>query len=197
MNKKKIYLSAIGIVILIFIVMNLWSSSNTIPEGFDKELWSTSKKINNLILKGLKDFVDFKVVKNHDRESIGEVDDNIYLISSKTQKDLSKLLKVYSEIIENNKYKLKEKEVVIYYHTLENLKLYYKLDYLIKFYNISCLEGYIGEEEHWDEDLFLQRQGMVLVLEAIKSHGNSLEKYYGYSYSEVVERIKDKILSLE
>ena len=87
--------------------------------------------------------------------------------------------------------------MVIYYHTLENLKLYYKLDYLIKFYNMSCLEGYIGEDKDWDEDLFLQRQAIVLVLESIKSHGNSLAKYYGYSYSEVVEKIKDKIRSLE
>jgi len=169
------------------------------PSDVRDNVWNYSKDSVNEVYKSLDNFKDFKPVVSHGMVTFNDVEKEPLLINSKTQKKLTKMNSDLINVIGNNDNELTQTEVNLISSTLELIKAYYKLDFLIKQYNLSCLQikSGIEFEEGNDKNLRKKREEIIKCLEDIKVLSNIFKELYNIKFDKNINDVIDKINSFK
>ncbi|GEM_PF-5625930 len=198
-NKKFLIIVAFLFLILILLISYMGCDIRPKPSDVRDNVWNYSKDSVNEVYKSLDNFKDFKPVVSHGMVTFNDVEKEPLLINSKTQKKLTKMNSDLINVIGNNDNELTQTEVNLISSTLELIKAYYKLDFLIKQYNLSCLQikSGIEFEEGNDKNLRKKREEIIKCLEDIKVLSNIFKELYNIKFDKNINDVIDKINSFK
>lgn len=198
-NKKFLIIVVFLFFILILLISYMGCDIRPKPSDVRDNVWNYSKDSVNEVYKSLDNFKDFKPVVSHGMVTFNDVEKEPLLINSKTQKKLTKMNSDLINVIGNNDNELTQTEVNLISSTLELIKAYYKLDFLIKQYNLSCLQikSGIEFEEGNDKNLRKKREEIIKCLEDIKVLSNIFKELYNIKFDKNINDVIDKINSFK
>lgn len=198
-NKKFLIIVVFLFFILILLISYMGCDIRPKPSDVRDNVWNYSKDSVNEVYKSLDNFKDFKPVVSHGMVTFNDVEKEPLLINSKTQKKLTKMNSDLINVIGNNDNELTQAEANLISSTLELIKVYYKLDFLIKQYNLSCLQikSGIEFEEGNDKNLRKKREEIIKCLEDIKVLSNIFKELYNIKFDKNINDVIDKINSFK
>ncbi|SHJ86118.1 hypothetical protein SAMN05444401_4092 [Clostridium amylolyticum] len=198
-NKKFLIIVVFLFFILILLISYMGCDIRPKPSDVRDNVWNYSKDSVNEVYKSLDKFKDFKPVVSHGMVTFNDVEKEPLLINSKTQKKLTKMNSDLINVIGNNDNELTQAEANLISSTLELIKAYYKLDFLIKQYNLSCLQikSGIEFEEGNDKNLRKKREEIIKCLEDIKVLSNIFKELYNIKFDNSINDVIDKINSFK
>lgn len=198
-NKKFLIIVAFLFFILILLISYMGCDIRPKPSDVRDNVWNYSKDSVNEVYKSLDNFKDFKPVVSHGMVTFNDVEKEPLLINSKTQKKLTKMNSNLINVIGNNDNELTQAEANLISSTLELIKAYYKLDFLIKQYDLSCLQikSGIEFEEGNDKNLRKKREEIINCLEDIKILSNIFKELYNIKFDKNINDVIDKINSFK
>lgn len=198
-NKKFLIIVAFLFLILILLISYLGCDIRPKPADIRDNVWNYSKDSVNEVYKSLDNFKDFKPVVSHGMVTFNDVEKEPLLINSKNQKKITKMNSRLINVIGNNDNELTQAETNLISSTLELIKAYYKLDFLIKQYDLSCLQikSGIEFEEGNDKNLRKKREEIIKCLEDIKILSNIFKELYNIKFDKNISDIIDKINSFK
>lgn len=198
-NKKFLIIVAFLFFILILLISYMGCDIRPKPSDVRDNVWNYSKDSVNEVYKSLDNFKDFKPVVSHGMVTFNDVGEESLLINSKNQKKLTKMNSNLINVIGNNDNELTQAEANLISGTLELIKAYYKLDFLIKQYDLSCLQikSGIEFEEGNDKNLRKKREEIIKCLEDIKVLSNIFKELYNIKFDKNINDVIDKINSFK
>lgn len=198
-NKKFLIIVVFLFFILILLISYMGCDIRPKPSDVRDNVWNYSKDSVNEVYKSLDNFKDFKPVVSHGMVTFNDVEKEPLLINLKTQKKLTKMNSDLINVIGNNDNELTQAEANLISSTLELIKVYYKLDFLIKQYNLSCLQikSGIEFEEGNDKNLRKKREEIIKCLEDIKVLSNIFKELYNIKFDKNINDVIDKINSFK
>lgn len=198
-NKKFLIIFAFLFFILILLISYMGCDIRPKPSDVRDNVWNYSKDSVNEVYKSLDNFKDFKPVVSHGMVTFNDVGEESLLINSKNQKKLTKMNSNLINVIGNNDNELTQAEANLISGTLELIKAYYKLDFLIKQYDLSCLQikSGIEFEEGNDKNLRKKREEIIKCLEDIKVLSNIFKELYNIKFDKNINDVIDKINSFK
>lgn len=198
-NKKFLIIVVFLSFILILLISYMGCDIRSRPSDIRDNVWKYSKDSVNEVYKSIDNFKDFKPIISHGMVTFNKIGDETLLIDSKHQKKISKMSINLINVIENNDNELTQAEASLISSTLELIKAYYKLDLLVKQYDVSCLQikSGIEFEEGNDKNLRKKREEIIRCLEDIKTLSNIFKELFNIKFDNNINDIIDKINSFK
>ncbi len=198
-NKRFVIIIILLAFILIILIPSRACSLRPRPSEVRNSIWKYSKDSANEIYKSIEDFKDFKPVISHGMVTFSDIGKAPLLIDSKKEKEISKISSKLINILGDSDSELTASEIKLIYSTLELIKAYYKLDFLVKQYDLSCLQIKSGMEfeEGNDKNLRKKREEIISCLEDIKALSNIFKELYNIKFNDAINDIIYKINSFK
>lgn len=198
-NKKFLIIIFILFFLVIILIPSRSCTFRAKPSEVRDSIWKYSKDSVNEIYKSIEDFKRIKPVVSHGMVTFNNIGEPPILIDSKKEKELSKISSKLINILESDDSELTDSEIKLISSTLELIKAYYRLDFLVKQYDLSCLQIKSGMEfeEGNDKNLRKKREEIISCLEDIKTLSNIFKELYNIKFSDSINDIIYKVNSFK
>ncbi|WP_040212251.1 hypothetical protein [Clostridium polynesiense] len=198
-NIKTILFFLFLAIILLWVISYMGCDIRSQPSDIRDNVWNYSKKTVKIINSGIEDFQKLNPVVSNGMVTFNEIGKESIIINSKTQKKLYRLNDDYVKLLKINNNELTESEMKLLSKTLELVKIYYKLDILVKQYDIICLQIKSGIKFEEDNDKYLKkkREEIIFSLDEMNRHSVIFKELFNVRFDTSINKIKNRISDLK
>ncbi len=193
-KKIKVFLFFLLMIIIMIIAYN-GCDVRVKPQDIDSDVWNYCKKICRLVNYELNKFSDFEPVVEAGMVTFNSPGKKAVPIKDGDKRKYRKLLKEYIRLISNSGGDFTSRERELLYSSVEFLKSYIALDYLVEEYDITSLEIISGMELSGGNEEVQRAKRLEIIshLNNMKSLGEDINNYFNYTFESKINKITEKI----